>query len=76
MKAATPHGVARPDGGREEDQVVPGGQSGALSLVEECRGSALIGLEVHSVALLCHKEPAQGTQSPLLFLAFRWFFMS
>ena len=35
----------------------------------------------HSVAtpaLLCHKEPAQGTQSPLLgaFLAFRWFFMA
>ena len=45
---------------------------------------------VHSDAsqgLLCHKEPAQGTQSPLLgalgrkpptrgFLAFRWFFMA
>ena len=35
----------------------------------------------HSVAtpaLLCHKEPAQGTQSPLLgeFLAFHWFFMA
>ena len=35
----------------------------------------------HSVAtpaFLCHKEPAQGTQSPLLgaFLAFRWFFMA
>ena len=40
-----------------------------------------------SPALLCHKEPAQGTQSPLLgalgrkpptrgFLAFRWFFMA
>ena len=27
---------------------------------------------------LCHKEPAQGTQSPLLgaFLVFRWFFMA
>ena len=28
--------------------------------------------------LLCHKEPAPGTQSPLigLFLAFCWFFMA
>ena len=61
MKAATPHGVARPDGGREEDQVVPGGQSGALLVRDH---------EVATPALLCHKEPAQGTQSPLLFLAF------
>ena len=29
-------------------------------------------------ALLCHKEPAQGTQSslPWAFLVFRWFFMA
>ena len=36
------------------------GQPGPLSLVEECRGSALIGRELHNVAppaLLCHKEP-------------------
>ena len=36
-------------------------QSGPLLLVEECRGSALIGRELHSVAapaLLCHKESA------------------
>ena len=36
-------------------------QCGPLSLVEDCRGSALIGQEDHSVAppaLLCHKEPA------------------
>ena len=43
-----------------------------LSLVEECRGLALIGRELHSdapPALLCHKEPARaskdfGTQRP------------
>ena len=38
-------------------------------LVEECRGLALIGRELHSVAtpaLLCNKEPSQGTQSLLL----------
>ena len=27
-------------------------------------------------ALLCHKEPAQGTQAPILFLAFRRLFMA
>ena len=34
-------------------------QPGPLSLVQECRGLALIGRELHSVAtlaLLCHKE--------------------
>ena len=44
-------------------------QPGPLSLVVECRGSALIGRELHSVAppaLLCHKEPARLIQSPLL----------
>ena len=42
-------------------------QRGPLSLVEECRGLALIGRELHSVAtpaLLCHKEPARRIQSP------------
>ena len=42
-------------------------QPGPLSLVEECRGSALIGREVHSVAtpaLLCHKEPARASKAP------------
>ena len=46
-----------------------GKQPGPLSLVEECRGLALIGREVHGVAtegLLCHKEPARRIQSPLL----------
>ena len=68
------------------------GQCGPLSFVEECRGSALIGRELHSVAtpaLLCHKEPAHRIQSPLLgalerkipplggiLLAPRWFFMA
>ena len=45
------------------------GQSGPLSLVEECRGSALIGGEVQSVAtpaLLCHKEPAWASKAPYL----------
>ena len=44
-------------------------QPGPLSLVEECRGSTLIGREDHSVALpalLCHKEPARRIQSLLL----------
>ena len=39
-------------------------QCGPLSLVEECRGLALIGREDHSVAppaLLCHKEPARAS---------------
>ena len=49
----------------------------ALSLVE----SFIMMKYFHCVAtpaLLCHKKPAQGTQSPLLgaFLAFRWFFMA
>ena len=42
-------------------------QPGPLSLVEECRGLALIGREDHSdatPALLCHKEPARRIQSP------------
>ena len=40
-----------------------------LSLVQLLLYCALIGRELHSdatPALLCHKEPAQGTQSPLL----------
>ena len=42
---------------------------------------SFIGPELHSVAttaLLCHKEPAPGTKTPLLgaFLAFHWFFMA
>ena len=44
-------------------------QPGPLSLVEECRGLALIGRELHVVAtpaLLCHKEQACCIQSPLL----------
>ena len=67
-------------------------QCSPLSLVEESRGLALIGREVHGVAppaLLCHKEPAHRIQSPLLgalerkipplggiLLAPRWFFMA
>ena len=51
-----------------------------LPLVELLHYGPLIGREVQSFAppaLLCHKEPAHGTQSPLLgaFLAFHWFFM-
>ena len=45
------------------------GQCSPLSLVEECRGLALIGRKVHSVAppaLICHKEPARRIQSLLL----------
>ena len=46
---------------------------GPLSLVEECRGSTLIGREDYSVAppaLLCHKEPApsRGLWMPELVL--------
>ena len=45
-------------------------QCGPLSLVEVQRGPALIGRESFRVllvpALLCHKEPALSTQSPLL----------
>ena len=43
------------------------GQCSPLSLVEECRGFALIGRDVHSVAppaLLCHKEPARASKAP------------
>ena len=43
-------------------------QHGPLSLVEECRGLALIGRELHSVAtpaLLCHKEPSLLLGGPL-----------
>ena len=42
-------------------------QPGPLSLVEECRGSSLIGREDHSdapPALLCHKEPARASKAP------------
>ena len=42
-------------------------QCSPLSLVEECRGSALIGREDHGVAppaLLCHKEPARASKAP------------
>ena len=42
-----------------------GDQAGPLSLVEECRGSALIGRDLHSdatPALLCHKEPARASK--------------
>ena len=38
-----------------------------LSLVEECRGLALIGRELHTdatPALLCHKEPARASKAP------------
>ena len=41
-------------------------QCSPLSLVDEYRGLALIGREVHSdapPALLCHKEPGQGMQN-------------
>ena len=44
-------------------------QQGPLSLVRECRGWALIGRDLHSVApsaFLCHEEPARRIQSPLL----------
>ena len=59
-------------------------QCSPLSLVEEYRGLALIGREVHSVAppaLLCHKEPARRILSPLLGalerkIPPRWFFMA
>ena len=43
------------------------GQCSPLSLVEEYRGLALIGRELHSVAtpaLLCHKEPARASKAP------------
>ena len=51
------------------DATLTGLQCSTLSLVEECRGLALIGRELQSVAtpaLLCHKEPARRIQSPLL----------
>ena len=41
-------------------------QCSPLSLVQECRASALIGRELHSVAtpaLLCHKEPARASKA-------------
>ena len=41
-------------------------QPGPLWLVEECRGSALIGRELHGVAppaLLCHKEQARASKA-------------
>ena len=41
-------------------------QCSPLSLVEESRGLALIGRELHSVAtpaLLCHKEPARASKA-------------
>ena len=71
------------DDGLPEDLVVavPGARyvQALLSLVELLHYCALIGRELHSdatPAFLCHKELAQGTQSPQLgaFLVFRWFF--
>ena len=44
---------------RTRPVVLTARQPGPLSLVDECRGSALIGQEDHSVAtpaLLCHKD--------------------
>ena len=43
-------------------------QRGPLSLVEECRGLALIGREMllRQLSYAIYKEPAQGTKSPLL----------
>ena len=61
------------------------GQAGETSLVQLRHYCALIGRELHSdatPALLCHKEPAQGTQRKNelslkgAFLAFWWFFMA
>ena len=53
-------------------------QSGQLDV--EIISEELLGVHSDATpALLCHKEPAQGTQSPLLgrgFLAFCWFFMA
>ena len=47
--------------------------SAGLSLVQYWPGFALIGWILMLQALLCHEEPTQGTQSPLLgiFLDFR-----
>ena len=56
-------------------QIFSVNQRGPLSLVKECQGLALIGRELHNVAvpaLLCHKEPARHIQS----LAPPWFFMA
>ena len=44
--------------GGEGELSVLGHQCAPLSLVEECRGSALIGLEMLAPVVLCHKEPA------------------
>ena len=57
------------------------GNVSRLSLVELLHYCALIGREIHSVAmpaLLCYKEPAPATQSLLLgpFLAFSCVFMA
>ena len=44
-------------------------QCSPLSLVQGQQCFALIGPELHSIstpALICHKEPVHGTQSPLL----------
>ena len=64
------------DGGRGDSP----GQSVALSLVQIVKivRSDWLDHTDATPALLFHKEPAQGTQSPLLgaFLAFRWFFMA
>ena len=52
-------------------------ESSPLSLVESQQCFTLIGwILIILLLLLCHKEPAQDTQSPLLgaFLAFHWFF--
>ena len=55
------------------EKLIRWGQPGPLSLVEECRGLALVGRELHSVALLCHKEPALIMR---LLGALSWFFMA
>ena len=50
-------------------------QFSPLSLVEECRGLALISREVHSVAppaLLCHKEPKPLLGLYLLLVGSLW----
>ena len=52
-------------------------QAGWVTLIG--RGLSLVNwLVLLTSALLCHKDTAQGTQSPLLgaFLAFRWFFIA
>ena len=47
-------------------------------LISEWSTAVIQDHDVATPALLCHKEPAHGTKSPLLgpFLAFCWFFMA